>query len=349
MRIHLPGLPHNDTIRSTEYCAYAQKWRRLCDMLTGLGHQVFYYGGPRNEAAVAEHIVVVTEDDRWRWFGDETYEQRVFDRWDPTDPCWVEMNLAVIAAMRERVEPHDIVAITMGRCQQTIAEAFPHHVICEPGIGYEGPLLTTHWCVESETWRAYLYGKYGISDGRWFDLVAPNAFDPDDYQFRADHDGYLLFLGRMTPRKGLPIVAELAKHHKVITAGQGDERIPGAEHVGVVRGTEKAALLAGARALISASTYIEPFGGVAVEAMLSGTPVIASPFGAFSETVADGVSGFRCSTLGEFRVAADRVDELDPKTVRQWAVDRYTLKVAAPQYDVWLRRLAGLYDRGWYG
>lgn len=349
MRIHLPGLPHNDTVRAAEYCAYAQKWRRLCDMLTGLGHDVFYYGGPENEGAVAEHVVVVTEQDRQRWFGDERYVERVFDRWDPGDPCWTEMNQAVIAAMRERVGPTDIVAVTMGRCQETIAQAFPNHVVCEPGIGYEGPLLTTHWCVESEVWRGFLYGKYGITDGRWFDLVAPNSFDPDDFVFRADHDGYLLFLGRMSPRKGLPIVAELAKHHRVITAGQGDERVPGAEHVGVVRGREKAELLAGARALICATQYIEPFGGVAVEAMLSGTPVIASPFGAFSETVAHGVTGYRCSTLGEFVGAADRVDDLDPKEVRAWAMGRYTLEVCAPQYDAWLERLGTLYGSGWYG
>jgi len=186
-----------------------------------------------------------------------------------------------------------------------------------------------------------------MNDGRFFDVVINNAFDPDDYLFRADNDGYLLYMGRMTPRKGLEVVAELAKRHVVLSAGQG-EPIPGVEHVGVVRGAVKAALLAGARAVLVPTIYLEPFGGVAVEAMLSGTPVIASPFGAFSETVAPGISGYRCHTLAEFLQAAEAVDELDPKQIREWALNRYTLNVCAPQYDQWLGRLSTLYGAGWY-
>lgn len=67
-----------------------------------------------------------------------------------------------------------------------------------------------------------------------------------------------------------------------------------------------------------------------------------------SETVVEGVSGFRCHTLTEFLEAAKAVHELDEKKVRRWALERYTLDVVAPQYDRWLRRLATLYGAGWY-
>jgi glycosyltransferase involved in cell wall biosynthesis len=152
----------------------------------------------------------------------------------------------------------------------------------------------------------------------------------------------------MTARKGLAIVAELAKRQPVVTAGQGDERVAGATHAGVVVGAEKAELLARARAVLVPTVYIEPFGGVAVEAMLSGTPVITSPFGAFTETVEHGLTGYRCHTLADFLEAADTVDELDPKTIRDWAADRYATGVVAPRYDRWLQRLATLYSGGWY-
>lgn len=348
MRIHLPGLVHRDANTIWEPDAYVGKLWRLCRMLVDQGHEVFHYAGPDADTAATD-VTVVSDEDRARWFGDEDWAGTVFNQFDPTHPSWATFNARTVEAIRDRLEDHDIIGLTMGTAQGPTADAFPTQVIAEVGCGYEGVMPDrTHICFESEAWRHWIYGRRNISDGRWFDVVIGNAFDPDEYQFRADHDGYLLFMGRLTERKGLEVVRQLAKRHKVITAGQGDERIPGAEHVGVVRGTEKAALLAAARALLSPSVYIEPFGGVAVEAMLSGTPVLASPFGAYAETVADGVSGYRCHTLGEFRAAVDAVDELDPKTIRRWAEERYTLDVCGPQYDRWIRRLATLNDRGWY-
>lgn len=347
MRVHIPGLPHNDPVRATEYCAFAQRIRRLADALAGLGHEVYVYAGPGNDTA-ANHVQTISAADRLRWFGEETFTLNVFDQWDPAHPCWAESNAAAISSIRERLGPTDIIGITAGRCQQAIARAFPGHVKAELFAGYEGimPELT-HICFESEAWRHYQYGRCGINDGRFFDAVLPNFFDPADYDFRADKDDYLLFLGRLTPRKGLAVVAELAEHHWVITAGQGDERVPGAEHVGVVVGDDKRKLLAGARAVIVATSYIEPFGGVAVEAMLSGTPVITTPWGAFSETVVPGV-GFRCSTLLDFQKAAAFADQLLPLQIHNYAKNRYSTAVVAPQYDAWLFKLQSLYGEGWY-
>lgn len=349
MRIHIAApTPHRDITNDWEPDAYVGKALRLCRMLTDLGHEVFLYSGPDNDAPVTEHVAVVDADDRRSWFGDTDWGEVVFNEFDPLSAPWFTMNSRTVVAMQERLEPRDIIFLTMGTAQVPIRRAFPGHIVAESGVGYEGVLGDTPRCFESEAWRHYVYGKTGLADGRFFDCVVPNAFDPENYQFRADKEDYLLFMGRLTPRKGLEVVAQIAKHHRVITAGQGDERVPGTEHAGVVRGTDKAALLAGARAVLVPTSYVEPFGGVAIEAMLSGTPVITSPFGAFSETVADGISGFRCHTLAEFLTAAGAVDGLDPKTIREWALGRFTLDVCAPQYDRWLEQLATLYDKGWY-
>jgi glycosyl transferase family 1 len=350
MRIHLVApTPHRDVNADWEPDAYVGKAWRLVRMLADLGHHVTLYGGPGDDTAVSEHVTVVSAEDRQRWFGDETWEQTVFNQFDPCSTPWMTMNSRTVVAMQHLIELTDIIFLTMGAAQAPIQQAFPGHVVAECGIGYSGVLANTHKCFESEAWRNYIYGRTGIDDGRWFDVSIPNPVDPDDFIFRAEKDdpGYLLFMGRHIPRKGLEVVTEIAKHHRVVTAGQGGP-IPGVEYRGVVRGREKAELLAGARAVLVPTQYIPPFEGVNVEAQISGTPVICSPFGVFHETVKQGETGFLCSTLAEFLAAAEAVDDLDPKQIREWAMDRFILDVCAAQYDRWINQLATLYDRGWY-
>jgi glycosyltransferase involved in cell wall biosynthesis len=346
MRVHIPGLVHRDANSDWAPDAYVGKLWRLARMLVGLGHEVFVYGGPHTDTP-ATSVTVLTEEDRRRWFGDETWETIVYNQFDPMSAPWMTMNSRVIQAIAERLEPHDIIGLTMGQSQAAIQQAFPSHVVCEVGCGYEGVLGNTQRCFESYAWMHYIWGRTGVTDGRYYDTVIPNAFNPTDYEYGLAKDDYLLFMGRLTPRKGLEVVAELAKRHRVVTAGQG-EPIPGIEHLGVVRGKEKAVLLAEARAVLVPTVYVPPFEGVNVEAQLSGTPVICSPFGAFAETVRHGETGFLCHTMGEFAKAAETVDDLDPKTCRDWALDQFTLDVCAPQYDRWLNQLAGLYGSGWY-
>lgn len=350
MRIHIPSLVHRDVTQNWCPDAYIGKILHQCQMFTDMGHEVFLYSGPECDANVKEHIAVVSEADRHEWFGDETWEDTVFNQFDPKDPHWKAFNSRTIAAIRERIQPGDLIGLTMGHTHFDIQQAFPNHFSAELGIGYEGVIDTTHKCFESYAWMHTIYAKMGINDGRFYDVVIPNAYDPADLIFSENKEGYLLFMARMIERKGIGVVTELAKRFNVVTAGQGDIRVPGAEHVGVVRGKEKAELLAGASALLSPTSYIGPFEGVSVEAMLSGTPAITTPWGCYAETINDGISGSRCHTLAEFISAAEKAlnGGFDTKTVRDWATERYTLDAVAPQYDRWLRRLEGLYGAGWY-
>lgn len=345
--IHLLGLPHTDTVAvEWDHCAFTGKIRKLARMLTDQGHPVTLYGSERNDAPVAEHVVCVTDEMRRRWFGDETWATRVFDRWDPTDPCWAESNAAIIKALAERLAPGDIIACPIGSVQRAVTDTYPGTLAVESGIGYEGSWLP-HRCFESATWQHWTYGAQGITDGRYYDVVIPNAVVPADFTFRDDHDGYLLFLGRHTARKGLPVVQEIAKHHRVITAGQGGP-LEGCEYAGVVHGKDRADLLAGARALLAPTGYVEPWGGCSVEAQMSGTPVIASPWGGFVENVEPGVTGFLPHTLGELLGAVESCDELDRREIHDRAVARFSLDAIAPQYDRWFTRLATLHGAGWY-
>lgn len=314
-------------------------------MMTSIGHEVYLYAGTENDANVTELIPVVDDEDRFKWFHSYDWNNDVFGGWDPSAEWWKTMNSRAIAAIKERHQPGDFVGIIAGRCQATIAEAFPR--VVEWGVGYEG-VLDGFRVFESYAWMHHVYGKTNVNDGRFYDAVIPNAFHADEFIFSHKKDDYLLYLGRLTPRKGLEVVELLAKiGHRVVSAGQGSMRIPGVEHVGVVRGVEKRKLLANAKALLCPTFYIEPFGGVAVEAMLSGTPVICTDFGAFTETVEHGRSGFRCSVMAEFYKAAYAVELLDPFEISEKAQYYLTDNIRLKYHD-YFKRLQSLDKNGWY-
>jgi glycosyltransferase involved in cell wall biosynthesis len=192
-------------------------------------------------------------------------------------------------------------------------------------------------------------GNANQANGRFYDTVIPHAVEPQPY--RDTHDGYLAYVGRLEQRKGMDVVGEIAKHtgRRVLIAGQGPYPVPeGCEYVGVVNPAGRAALMGGAAALLCPTTYVEPFGLVAVEAMRCGTPVISTNWGGFVDTVAPAVSGYRCHTLHDFMQAVDKCADIDRSRVAQWA-ERFDPSAIAPMYYHWLRAVESVVlGAGWY-
>ena len=180
-----------------------------------------------------------------------------------------------------------------------------------------------------------------------------------NFEFSDTKDDYYLFVGRLIYRKGLDVAVEVTKQlgKKLIVAGQGslinpNERLnitdPHVEHIGSVGPEERSKLMSRARAVFAPTYYIEPFGGVAVEAQMCGTPVITSDFGAFTETVLHGVTGYRCRTLDDFVFASENVDKLSYSTIRQWAVNNYSMDRIKLMYDEYFHKVYDIWKKGWY-
>jgi glycosyltransferase involved in cell wall biosynthesis len=168
-----------------------------------------------------------------------------------------------------------------------------------------------------------------------------NGIDPADYEFRAGKNEELLFLGLASRRvKGVDRavrIARKANRRLVIAGGRGlpfDRRVHWA---GLVGNERKRELLAGASALLNPIRWLEPFGLVAVEALVSGTPVIASALGAMCELVTPEV-GALCDTEESFVNAIDRIGEWDPGECRQRVLDRFTHQIMAANYLALYRR-----------
>lgn len=103
-----------------------------------------------------------------------------------------------------------------------------------------------------------------------------------------------------------------------------------------------------AKGLFMPTTYLEPFGYVAIEAMFSGTPVITTDGGAFPETVLHGVTGYRCRNLEEFIWAAKNIKKIKPADCRRWAMGNYSMKKATERYKDYFTKIMNLYRKGWY-
>lgn len=357
--IHVVSLPHTLLTRDYEWCAYTAKVWRFIKMMRMAGSPVTLYGpdvaddDARDNAH--EYVAVITDTDRQRWFGVSRWPgHAIFNHWSSQAPCWREMNHRTADEIRARWSPGDVLGIISGICQAQVADELAdlRPLVAEWGVGYTGVIPGSHRVYESYAWAHHVAAMLGDDNIRYFDAVIPNCYDLDDFtpRFEQPTDPYLLFMARPIERKGIRIVAEIAQRVDipVYVAGQQSADIPNTTYLGVLTGQRKAEVLAGATALLSPTVYLEPFGGVAVEAMMSGTPVIATDWGAYTETVQNGITGFRCRTLDDFLRAVKKAPELNRRSIACDTAAKYGLAAGSARYHNWFARLATLYGDGWY-
>lgn len=354
--LHVPALPHTVTRAEDSVCAYTTKVLRFCKMMSARGHRVIHYGNEGSTVAPAEHVEIFSSTQQQQHYGGEAWFQRkqfYCVPWDNGAP-WRQFNRDCAYEIKQRAHPRDIVCIIGGVAQREIADLLSdQEVLCvEYGIGYEGT-FAPYRAFESYAWMHHVYGLQQIKDGRAFDAVIPNYFDPDDFTLGNGGGDYLLYMSRMTPRKGYDVAVETARRSglKLVMAGAGTEIIQESfvEHVGQVGPAERNKLMGGARALLVPTQYIEPFGGVAIEALFCGTPVITTDWGAFTETVGPR-DGARCKTLEQFVRAAQRAHTgfYNRESRRDHAINRFALNAVAPMFEEWFQQLQTLYGEGWY-
>jgi glycosyltransferase involved in cell wall biosynthesis len=94
-----------------------------------------------------------------------------------------------------------------------------------------------------------------------------------------------------------------------------------------------------AKAILGPTYYVEPFGNMVAEGYFAGTPAITTDWGGFTETVVQGVTGFRCREFKEFVDAINNIDKIDPAVCRQWAMDNYSEDVVHKKFDNYFKKI----------
>ncbi len=137
-------------------------------------------------------------------------------------------------------------------------------------------------------------------------VVKPNFVDPAPERVREGDGSYALFIGRISPEKGVHTVVEAWKDVpdlplRIVGTGPMEPALRAAVEAAGLRGRveflghrspeEVAGLLLDARMVVFPSVWYETFGRVAVEAFAAGVPVIASRLGSMAEIVTDGETG----------------------------------------------------------
>ena len=179
----------------------------------------------------------------------------------------------------------------------------------------------------------------------------------DDTVLGTGAGGYLLFVGRITPEKGLDQAVELARRTgipllvvgKVIdsheletyrTVAEPAERAGIARFLGEVGPPARDELFADALATVMLGDWPEPFGLVAVESLATGTPLIARRAGALPEIVRHGVDGFVVDDIEAAVDAVAQVRGLDRARIRMDALNRFSSERMVDEYEAVFRKLA---------
>lgn len=351
--LHLIGIFH--TISNVDYshCAFTGKALRFPKMMQHYDYNVVEYSNGESQSTADEKVVILTEKELNEMTGKREKSQFHGDLAAVGTAWHTEFEKRLLPEIAKRCKPGDIVCHPFGHAHFKVKDVLKNHIHVETGIGYPTTMAGTIKIFESYAWRHFHCGKDG-RQGSHYEYVIPNYFEINDWEPRYEPGSYIAFLGRIDSCKGLDTIVEIAKYlkdKKIVLCGQGDPK-PWAhkniEYWGPIHGKQRSEFMRNAICSIMPTNFIEPFGGSGVEGMLCGTPLIATDYGAFTETVIEGVTGYRCKTLLDWLEALDAVDSLDRKQVADISRSRYSLEACGLKYDKAFTQISELYDKGWY-
>jgi len=179
--------------------------------------------------------------------------------------------------------------------------------------------------------------------------VIHHGIDLDTYRVGPGHDDHLVFVGRMSPDKGVAAAVRIAhaagRPLRLVSKMREPEehayfetcvrpllshRDDDVDELGL---QDRVTLVGRAAGLLNPIAWPEPFGLVMAEALATGTPVIASPQGAAPEIVTHDRTGFLFRSEPDGIGAVARIPEIDRAACRADAERRFSLERMAGDHE----------------
>lgn len=366
------GIGHAPTDKHFSINPFAQNTRMMCAVLKKNGHKVFHCGVEGSTAECDEHINLVMKSEIEDAYGKDYHElRRDLNTVDQTYTTGL-YNVRGFHEIKKRAQPGDFLLVMGGRLHQDLVGQLDELKlnVVEPACGYTN-VFTRHRVFPSHAAKNCMYAQF---DSNWRALVArtpeaerksleylttanPLAFQKpcdgvvphgcfiEDFEIAESPDDYILQVSRIIPSKGIEMAVKVSEAlgKRLVIAGHGDfERNLGfkppkhVELIGPINFDERRKWMSRAYCLMAWSIYPEFFGYTAVESMLGGRQSVTSNQGAYAETIPE---AFRTESFKETCEAVERVKDLNPQEVRQYAIDRFSIDAVAPQYEKYFRRL----------
>lgn len=182
-----------------------------------------------------------------------------------------------------------------------------------------------------------------------------NGIDPSTFRFNDRPKNYLAFLGRMSPEKGpvqaiqaarragLPLIMAakvdvidlpyFTKKVKPLIDGKRVKFLGEVDHAGKVE------LLRNAVGLLALIQWEEPFGLFMTEAMVCGTPVIATGLGSVPEIVTHGKTGFIVKDVKTAVGAIKKLPNINRAACRQRVEKYFSVETMVNGYEAVYEKL----------
>lgn len=188
--------------------------------------------------------------------------------------------------------------------------------------------------------------------------VIHHGIETDRIPVGRGEGGYLAFLGRITPAKGIAEAITMARSVGLplrigAKCREPEERAyfdavvrpqigADVEYLGELDEREKYELLGGAVALLNPIQWDEPFGLVMIESLAAGTPVLTLARGAAPEIVDDGVTGMLAGDTAGLLTRLSGLGSLDRTACRIAAETRFSsARMVAEHVTLYEDLLAG--------